>query len=247
TDGLLNINTNLGMAGPVFSGPATQAQTATISTNSRPDQALFASNLSAGQPVGVLQTATSLEGLSSLVIASAEPKTDSRDKKTLRLSAQDEAPPAAASASTLLPTHQPQRTRPASSKCPPNTSQHPQRTRPARARRHCAATQRPRPASSKRASNTGQHPQRTRPARQCHCAATRQNFLPRRPEACVDRPNHSSGEHKYPTDSWRHSPRYSSNPAGGPSARRAGGSSGFGWQHQRRMGGRQIWHLEPGS
>ncbi|NDE41057.1 MAG: flagellar hook-length control protein FliK, partial [Betaproteobacteria bacterium] len=103
-DGLLNINTNLGMAGPVFSGPATQAQTATISTNSRPDQALFASNLSAGQPVGVLQTATSLEGLSSLVIASAEPKTDSRDKKTLRLSAQDEAPPAAASASTLLLT-----------------------------------------------------------------------------------------------------------------------------------------------
>ena len=104
TDGLLNINTNLGMAGPVFSGPATQAQPATISTNSRPDQALFASNLSAGQPLGALQTATSLEGLSSLVIASAEPKTDSRDKKTQRLSAQDEAPPAAASASTLLLT-----------------------------------------------------------------------------------------------------------------------------------------------
>ncbi|MEY3145060.1 MAG: hypothetical protein RL342_731, partial [Pseudomonadota bacterium] len=102
TDGLLNINTNLSMAGPVFSGPATQAQPATISTNSRPGQALFASNLSAGQPVGALQTATSLAGLSSLVIASAEPKTDSRDKKTLRLSAQDEAPPAAASAGTLL-------------------------------------------------------------------------------------------------------------------------------------------------
>jgi len=104
TDGLLNINTNLGKAGPVFSGPATQAQPATISTNTRPEQALFASNLSAGQPVGALQTANSLAGLSSLVIASAEPKTDSRDKKTQRLSAQDEAPPAAASASTLLLT-----------------------------------------------------------------------------------------------------------------------------------------------
>ena len=101
-DGLLKMNTNLGMADPASSGSATQAQPATISTNSRPDQALFASNLSAGQPVGALQTATSLAGLSSLVIASAEPKTDSRDKKTLRLSAQDEAPPAGASASTLL-------------------------------------------------------------------------------------------------------------------------------------------------
>ena len=101
-DGLLKMNTSLGMADPASSGPATQAQPATIGTNSRPDQALFASNLSAGQPVGALQTATSLAGLSSLVIASAEPKTDSRDKKTLRLSAQDEAPPAAASASTLL-------------------------------------------------------------------------------------------------------------------------------------------------
>ena len=103
-DGLLKMNTSLGMADPASSGPATQAQPATIGTNSRPDQALFASNLSAGQPVGALQTATSLAGLSSLVIASAEPKTDSRDKKTLRLSAQDEAPAAAASASTLLLT-----------------------------------------------------------------------------------------------------------------------------------------------
>ena len=103
-DGLLKMNTSLGMADPASSGPATQAQPATIGTNSRPDQALFASNLSAGQPVGALQTATSLAGLSSLVIEAAEPKTDSRDKKTLRLSAQDETSPTAASASTLLLT-----------------------------------------------------------------------------------------------------------------------------------------------
>ncbi|MSQ76072.1 MAG: hypothetical protein EXR34_09965, partial [Rhodoferax sp.] len=106
-DGLFNMNTNLGMADPVSSGPATQAQPATISTNSRSGQALFASNLSAGQPVSALQTANSLAGLSSLVIEAAEPKTDSRDKKTLRLSAQDEAPPTAASASTLLLTSLP--------------------------------------------------------------------------------------------------------------------------------------------
>ena len=106
-DGLFNMNTNLGMADPVSSGPATQAQPATISTNSRTGQALFASNLSAGQPASALQTANSLAGLSSLVIEAAEPKTDSRDKKTLRLSAQDEAPPAAASASTLLLTNLP--------------------------------------------------------------------------------------------------------------------------------------------
>ena len=103
-DGLLNMNTNLGMADPASSSPATQAQPATISTNSRSGQALVASNLSAGQPVSALQTANSLAGLSSLVIEAAEPKTDSRDKKTLRLSAQDEAPAAAASASTLLLT-----------------------------------------------------------------------------------------------------------------------------------------------
>ena len=103
-DGLLNISTNLGMADPASSGPATQAQPATIGANSRSGQALFASNLSAGLPVSTPQTATSQAGLSSLVIASTEPKTDSRDKKTLRLSAQDEAPPAAASASTLLLT-----------------------------------------------------------------------------------------------------------------------------------------------
>ena len=59
---------------------------------------------SAGQPASVPPTTSSLEGLSSLVIASAEPKTDSRDKKTLRLSAQDETSPTAASASTLLLT-----------------------------------------------------------------------------------------------------------------------------------------------
>ncbi len=103
-DGLLNMNTNLGIADPASSSPATQAQPATISTNSRSGQALVASNLSAGQPVSALQTANSLAGLSSLVIEAAEPKTDSRDKKTLRLSAQDEAPAAAASASTLLLT-----------------------------------------------------------------------------------------------------------------------------------------------
>ncbi|MCX7234191.1 MAG: flagellar hook-length control protein FliK [Burkholderiales bacterium] len=106
-DGLFNMNTNLGLADPVSSGPATQAQPATISTNSRSGQALFASNLSAGQPVSALQTAHSLAVLSSLVIEAAEPKTDSRDKKTLRLSAQDEAPPTAASASTLLLTSLP--------------------------------------------------------------------------------------------------------------------------------------------
>ena len=106
-DGLFNMNTNLGMADPVSSGPATQAQPATISTNSRTGQALFASNLSAGQPASAFQTANSLAGLSSLVIEAAEPKTDSRDKKTLRLSAQDEAPQAAASASTLLLTSLP--------------------------------------------------------------------------------------------------------------------------------------------
>ena len=89
-DGLFNMNTPLGMAGP-----------ASISTNSRAGQTLVASSLGAGQPVSALQTANSLAGLSSLVIQAAEPKTDSRDKKTLRLSAQDEAPPTAASASTL--------------------------------------------------------------------------------------------------------------------------------------------------
>ena len=89
-DGLFNMNTHLGMAGP-----------ASISTNSRAGQTLVASSLGAGQPVNALQATNSLAGLSSLVIQAAEPKTDSRDKKTLRLSAQDEAPPTAASASTL--------------------------------------------------------------------------------------------------------------------------------------------------
>lgn len=103
-DGLSSTSTNPGMADPASSSPAIKAQPATISTNGRPDKVPLANTLIARQTVSSTQTVNSLEGLSRLVTTEGEPKTDGRDKKTLRLSAQDQPPTTAASASALLLT-----------------------------------------------------------------------------------------------------------------------------------------------
>lgn len=101
-DGLSSTSTDPGMADPASSSPAIKAQPATISTNGRPDKAPLANTLIARQTVSSTQTVNSLEGLSRLVTTEGEPKTDGRDKKTLHLSAQDQPPTTAASASALL-------------------------------------------------------------------------------------------------------------------------------------------------